>query len=156
METYVVVVIRSTSPNVLTEKQDWYISQRTTKATRLLRPAKTQISLRIRAVWLVFADCMCLLQHLGYTKRGAGKPMPYWVDVQAALSLCWLHRSYCITKTRLFKYIVYWKFHLQKLKIFRQKKLWYFSYFCSKHRFGVLIRTEAVLTSTHNLCFDQK
>ena len=38
------------------------------------------------------------------------------------------------------------------------KKLWYFSYFCSKHRLWVLVRTasEAVLTSTHNLCFEQK
>ena len=29
-----------------------------------------------------------------------------------------------------------------------------FSYFCSKHRLWVLI--EAALTSTHNLCFEQK
>ena len=35
----------------------------------------------------------------------------------------------------------------------------YFSYFCSKHRLWVLVRnrlTEAVLTRTHNLCFEQK
>ena len=32
------------------------------------------------------------------------------------------------------------KFHLQKLKIFR-KKIRYFSYFCSKHRLWVLVRT---------------
>ena len=40
----------------------------------------------------------------------------------------------------------------------------YFSYFCSKHRLWVLVRTastrrrldEAVLTGTHNLCFEQK
>ena len=37
-----------------------------------------------------------------------------------------------------------------------------FSYFCSKHRLWVLIRnasvclTEAVLTCSHNLCFEQK
>ena len=52
-----------------------------------------------------------------------------------------------ITKTSLFKYTEH--FNHQKMKIFRQK-FGYFSYFWSKHRF------EAVLTSTHNLCFDQK
>ena len=36
---------------------------------RLVRPAKTQISLRIRAVWTVFANRMCLLQSPGYPKR---------------------------------------------------------------------------------------
>ena len=29
-------------------------------------------------------------------------------------------------------------------------------FFCSKHRVLILVRTEAVLTSTHNLCFKQK
>ena len=33
------------------------------------------------------------------------------------------------------------KFHLQKLKKFSDEKLWYFSYFCSKHRLWVLVRT---------------
>ena len=32
------------------------------------------------------------------------------------------------------------KIHLQKLKIFRQKNNWYFSYFCSKHILWVLVR----------------
>ena len=35
-----------------------------------------------------------------------------------------------ITNTRLLK--IYWKFYHQKLKIYRGKKYWYFSYFCSK------------------------
>ena len=35
---------------------------------------------------------------------------------------------------------IYLKFHHQKLKIFREK-FWYFSYFCSKHRLWVLVRT---------------
>ena len=35
---------------------------------------------------------------------------------------------------------IYWKFHHQKLKVFRQK-FWYFSYFCSKHRLWILVRT---------------
>ena len=38
-----------------------------------------------------------------------------------------------------------------KIGNFSEKTFWYFSYFCSKHRLWVLI--EAVLTSTHNLCF---
>ena len=71
-------------------------SQRTTKPTiRLVRPAKAQISLRIRAVWSVFADRMCLLQPPGYPERDQREPLPNWVDVQAELSLCWSHRSYC-------------------------------------------------------------
>ena len=40
---------------------------------RLARPAKTQISL---AVWSVFADCMCLLQH---PKRDNRERLPYWL-----------------------------------------------------------------------------
>ena len=37
---------------------------------------------------------MCLLQTLGYPKWDEWEPLPYWVDVQADLSLCWSHRSY--------------------------------------------------------------
>ena len=43
-----------------------------------------------------------------------------------------------ITKACLFKYTE--KFYHQKMKI-SDKKLWYFSYFCSKHRLWVLVRT---------------
>ena len=43
----------------------------------------------------VFADNMCLLQPQGYSKKDKRESLPYWVDVQADLSLCWLHRSYC-------------------------------------------------------------
>ena len=39
---------------------------------------------------------------------------------------------------------------------FSDKVFWYFSYFCSKHRLWVLVRTASVLTSTQNLCFEQK
>ena len=49
-------------------------------------------SVRLRSV---FADRMCLLQHLGYSKRDKGEPLPYLVNAQADLSLCWSHRSYC-------------------------------------------------------------
>ena len=43
----------------------------------------------------VFADRMCLLEPLGYTKRDEEEPLPYWVDVQADLNHCWSHRSSC-------------------------------------------------------------
>ena len=36
---------------------------------------------------------------------------------------------------------IYGKFYRQKLKIFRLKTLIFFSYFCSKHRLWVLVRT---------------
>ena len=73
-------------------------------------------------------------------------------------SMNWIHQTVKkkwapITKTSLFKYIE--KFTIKKGK-FSDKKIWYFSYFCSKHRLWVLVRTaspKAVLTSTHNLCF---
>ena len=56
--------------------------------------------------------------------------------------------SYNITKKRLFKYI---ENFTSKIWKFSDKKFWYFSYVCSKHRLWVLC--EAILTSTHNLCF---
>ena len=43
----------------------------------------------------VFADRTCLLQPLGFPKKDEQELLPYWVDVQADLSLCWLHKSYC-------------------------------------------------------------
>ena len=56
------------------------LSQRMTKLTiRLVRPAKTQISLRIRAAWSECTDRMCLLQPQGYPKRDKREPLPYWV-----------------------------------------------------------------------------
>ena len=78
------------------EIQNMKMSQLMTKPTmRLVRPAETQISMSICTVWSVFADRMCLLRPPGYPKRDKREPLPYWVDVQAALSLCWSHRSYC-------------------------------------------------------------
>ena len=48
-----------------------------------------------RSLIRVFADCLCRLQPPGYPKRDIREPLPYWVDVQADLSLCWSQRSYC-------------------------------------------------------------
>ena len=62
----------------------------------LVQLAKTQISLHICAVWSESsADRMCLLQPPDYPKRDKCEPLPYWVNVQADLSLCWSYRSYC-------------------------------------------------------------
>ena len=74
---------------------------------------------------------------------------PYVSNLMLWLQLCRLIIQF-ITQTRLFKYTE--NFTSKSWK-FSDKKLWYFSYFCSKHRLWVLVRTEAVLTSTHNLCF---
>ena len=45
---------------------------------------------------------------------------------------------------------------LLKMKIFGTKKNDIFLIFAPKHRLWVLVRTKAVLTSTHNLCFGAK
>ena len=63
--------------------------------TSCVRPGKTQISLCICAIWSVFTDGMCLVEPPGYLKRVKREPLPYWVDVQADLSLCWSYRSFC-------------------------------------------------------------
>ena len=69
----------------------------TKPTTRLVQPAKTWISLPIRTVWSEsFAEGMCLIQTSGNPKRDEQELLLYWVDVQADLSLCWSHRSYCV------------------------------------------------------------
>ena len=42
---------------------------------------------RPRSLISVFADQMCRLQIPTYSKRNKRKPSPYWVDVQADMSL---------------------------------------------------------------------
>ena len=64
-------------------------------------------------------------------------PLKYDLSIWTGLS--------SITKTRLFKVIENFTTKKGKLQI---KKIWYFSYFCSKHRLWVL-------TSTHNLFFSK-
>ena len=39
---------------------------------------------------------------------------------------------------------IYWKFQHQTNENFQIKKFWYFSYFCSKHRLWVLVRTASM------------
>ena len=69
------------------------------------------------------------------------------------------HRMHLITKTRPCN-IQYRDFLSCKNLKYLVEFFRYFSYFCSKHRLCVYVRTasenrlaEAVLTSTHNLCF---
>ena len=48
-------------------------------------------------------------------------------------------------------------FHGCKKVNFQMKKMMYiFFNFCSKHRLWIHVRIEAVLTSTHKLCFREK
>ena len=42
---------------------------------------------RLGSLISVFADRMCILQPLGYPKIDIDECLPYWVDVQAELSL---------------------------------------------------------------------
>ena len=73
-----------------------YLSKHTTKPT--IRRATSEDSYQPahpRSLIRVFADRMCLLQPPGYPKRDERELLPYWVDVQADLSLCWSHKSYC-------------------------------------------------------------
>ena len=48
-----------------------------------------------RSLIRVFTDCMCLLQPTGYPKSDTREPLPYWMDVKANISLCWLQRYFC-------------------------------------------------------------
>ena len=48
-----------------------------------------------RSLIRVFAERMCLIQPQVYPQRYNREPSAYWMDEQADLSLCWLHRSYC-------------------------------------------------------------
>ena len=86
----------------------------TTKPTiRLERAAKTQISLHFRAVYSRdLADCMCLLQPLGYSERNKQEPSPYWVDIKADLSLC-------CRKGLIVGFVVRWliSFHIHCVKL---------------------------------------
>ena len=68
-----------------------YMSQHTTKPSiRLVQSAKTD-----QPAYQKGADHMCLLQPPDFSKRNKREPMAYWVDLQADLRLCWLHRSNC-------------------------------------------------------------
>ena len=56
---------------------------------------RDEILRSLRSLIKVFADRVCFLQRPGYLKRDKRELLPYWVDVQADLSLCLSHRFYC-------------------------------------------------------------
>ena len=62
---------------------------------RLVRPVRTDQPAHLPSLIRVLAGSMCLLQSPGYPKREKRKILPYWVEVQADLSFCWSHKSYC-------------------------------------------------------------
>ena len=137
------------------------LNQRTTKLTiRLVRPAKTQISLRIRAVWSESLLSTCVFYSLRAIKRGI-KETPWQTGwLYGLICLCRSHRFYgrfCrITKTCLnnfdplkpYLYIVKLGFPgVYNIFLFLLKNI-DFGYSLEPPRRG-----EADLMSTHNLCF---
>ena len=60
-----------------------------------------------RSLIRVFADRMRLVQPPGYPKRDKREPLPYGVDVQAVLNLCWSHRSCCIVVDFVVRWLIY-------------------------------------------------
>ena len=82
-------------PPVLTLQSRFKLQMSTTKST--IRRATSEVSDKPAhppGLTRVFAYSMCLSQPPDYTKRDEREPLPYRVDIQADMSLCWLHRSY--------------------------------------------------------------
>ena len=68
---------------------------------------------------------MCLLQTPGYPKRGKREPLPYWVDVQTDLSLCWSHRSYCRFCRALAQiFIIFYLIFFQQYCLYEPRNFW--------------------------------
>ena len=70
----------------------------------------------------VFADRTYLLQPPDYTKRNKQVLLLYWVELQADLSLCWSHWSYCRFCRALARFIAHTNvyFHLFSGGIMRE------------------------------------
>ena len=60
-----------------------------------MQSAKTKISLRTHAVWSEYSLIARTFYSILDIKRGMNETLPYWVDVQADLSLCWSHWFNC-------------------------------------------------------------
>ena len=73
---------------------DCKLSQRMTKpTTRLVRSSKTQIRLRIRAVWSESSLIACAFYSLQTIQRGMNENLPI-LGGCTGWSLCWSHRFY--------------------------------------------------------------
>ena len=80
-------------------------------AKQHVHPAKTQISLGICPVWLVFAVHMKKAWVLSYPLSAQWRLWSDWADAQADLSLCLVHRSFswfCHEAVQIS--LVLWKF----------------------------------------------
>ena len=91
---------RSWKSSVMCNTYTWiyrnFKSPSMTKATKWpVHRAKTQISLGIRPVWTVFPVRMKKPWVQGYPLSIQQRFWSDWVDAQADLSLCWVHRSSC-------------------------------------------------------------
>ena len=85
----IVTTVYKTSVKAQLKSNTLKLSQRTTKPNiRLVRPAKTQISLRFRAVWSESSLLVCAFYNLQATQKGMNKkPCHISILVQADLSL---------------------------------------------------------------------
>ena len=64
--------------------------------TRLVRPAKTLISLRIRAGWSESSLVVCVFYNLRANQKGINENPCHTVWMyRLNMSICWSHRSYC-------------------------------------------------------------
>ena len=82
-----------------------------------------------------------LHSHNYYMYMSRNSPFQCLPTQSSHLYRLWCHSLFFIAKTRLCKYIE--KFNTKKWKC-SDKKFWYFSYFCSKHRLLVLVRTASM------------
>ena len=107
-----------------------HVSRNTAFPTRVhVHPAKTQISLRIRAIWTILAGTYESSNGSEASSGGQRRLLPACASTHHYENM---------------PIQIYWKFPpppQKKMKIFRKKKYWYFSYFCSKHRLWVPVRT---------------
>ena len=66
----------------------------------------------------------------------------YWIIGSCSISEVKEHEKHCKFSAHYenMPIWIFWKFYHQKMKI-SDKKIWYFSHVCSKHRLWVLVRT---------------
>ena len=140
--------------------------QHTTKPTiRLVRPAKTQSSLRMRAVWSESSLIALAFNNYQTIQRVINENPCHTGRMYMLICLCWSHRSYyrfCRALAQIIDYTTgqdtlnrsyamfykegssvqkhaYWnilKILQSKTENFQIKKIRNFLYFCSKQRFG--------------------
>ena len=109
-----------------------------------LRFITGQISRLADLAWKTFYNLRpALYQSMGQcftalTQALSGSCYDFLFKYSEIRSYSFIMCSGCITKTRLFKYI---ENFISKNWKFSDKKLRYFSYFCTKHRLWVLVRT---------------